>query len=70
VLKKLLMSSASFIHSFIHSLVSLRGRAGRNQNPVMWPVWLWHTASWESSAYHMKNVKLRPQLYILTWTVI
>ena len=34
----------------IHSLVfSLRGRAGRNQNPVMWPVWLSHTASWASS---------------------
>ena len=27
----------------IHSLVfSLRGRAGRNQSPVTWPVWLWH----------------------------
>ena len=26
---------------FIHSLVfSLRGRFGRNQSPVMWPVWL------------------------------
>ena len=38
------------IHSFIHSLVfSLRGRAGRNQSPVMRPVWLWHTASWASS---------------------
>jgi hypothetical protein len=42
-------------HSFltskaIHSLVfSLRGRVGRNQSPVMWPVWLWHTASWASS---------------------
>ena len=35
---------------FIHSLVSsLRGRAGRNQSPVMWPVWLWHTAYWASS---------------------
>ena len=35
---------------YIHSLVfSLRGRAGRNQSPVMWPVWLWHTASWTSS---------------------
>ena len=35
---------------FIHSLVfSLRGRVGRNQSPVMWPVWLWHTASWASS---------------------
>jgi len=34
---------------FIHSLVcSLRGRAGRNQSPVMWPVWLWHTTSWAS----------------------
>ena len=40
----------SLIHSFIHSLVfSLRGRVGRNQSPVMWPVWLWHTASWVSS---------------------
>ena len=38
------------IISFIHSLAfSLRGRAGRNQSPVMWPVWLWHTASWASS---------------------
>ena len=37
------------IHSF-HSLVfSLRGRAGRNQSPVMWPVWLCHTASRASS---------------------
>ena len=35
---------------FIHSLVfSLRGWAGRNQSPVMWPVWLWHAASWASS---------------------
>ena len=35
---------------FIHSVVfSLRGRVGRNQSPVMWPVWLWHTASWASS---------------------
>jgi len=32
---------------FIHSLVfSLRSRAGRNQSSVMWPLWLWHTASW------------------------
>jgi len=38
------------LHSLTHSLVfSLRGRAGRNQTPVMWPVWLWHTASWASS---------------------
>jgi len=36
--------------SFIHSLVfSFRGRAGRNQSSFMWPVWLWHTASWASS---------------------
>ena len=35
---------------FIRSLVfSLRGRAGRNQSPVMWPVWLWHIASCASS---------------------
>jgi hypothetical protein len=34
----------------IRSLVfSLRGRAGRNQSPIMWPVWLWHTASWAIS---------------------
>ena len=34
----------------IHSLVfSLEGRAGRNQSPVMWPVWLWYTASWARS---------------------
>jgi hypothetical protein len=42
--------SAVTFHLFIHSLVfSLRGRVGRNQSPVMWPVWLWHTASWASS---------------------
>ena len=30
------------VHSIIHSLVfSLKGRVGRNQSPVMWPVWLW-----------------------------
>ena len=35
---------------FIHSLVfSLRGRVGRNQSPVMWPVWLCHIAFWASS---------------------
>jgi len=34
----------------IHSLVfGLRGRVGRNQSPVMWTVWFWHTASWASS---------------------
>jgi len=34
----------------IHSLVfSLRGWVGRNQSPVIWPLWLWHTASWASS---------------------
>ena len=44
------LAHMSFIHSFIHSLIfSLRGRVGRNQSPVMWPVWLWHTASWASS---------------------
>ena len=38
------------IHSFIHSLVFiLRGRVGRDQSPVMGPVWLWHIASWASS---------------------
>jgi len=37
------------LHSFIHSLIfSLRGRASGNQSPVMWSVWLWHTASWTS----------------------
>ena len=37
-------------HSFIHSLVfTLRGRVGRNHSPVMWPAWLWQTASWASS---------------------
>ena len=43
--------SFNIIHSsFIHSLVfSLRGWAGRNQSPVMWPVWLWHNASWARS---------------------
>ena len=40
----------TLIYIFSHSLVfSLRGRVGRNQSPVMWPVWLWHTASWASS---------------------
>ena len=48
--KDLPICSSLVIHSFIHSLVfSLRGRAGRNQSPVMWPVWLWHTASCASS---------------------
>ena len=37
------------VSSIIHSLVfSLRGGVGRNQSPVMRPVWLWHTASWAS----------------------
>jgi len=31
------MHKASFIHSLVFSL---RGRAGRNQSTVMWPVWL------------------------------
>ena len=26
---------------------SLRGRVDRNQSPLMWPVWLWHTATWQ-----------------------
>jgi hypothetical protein len=39
--------SISFIHSFIS--FSLRGQVGRNQSPVLWPVWLWHTASCTSS---------------------
>jgi len=31
------------LREFVNSLVcSLRGWAGRNQSPVMWPVWLWH----------------------------
>jgi len=33
----------------IHLVFNLRGQAGRNQSRVMWPVWLWHTASWASS---------------------
>jgi len=37
---------AIHIHSFVFSL---RGRAGRNQSPVMWPIWLCYTASWASS---------------------
>ena len=59
----------------IHSLVfSLRGRAGRNQSPVMWPVWLWHTASLASSwgslpllsptfrrSHFRRQVPVRPQ---------
>ena len=37
------------IYIYIYILVfSLRGRVGRNQSPVMWLVWLWHTASWAS----------------------
>ena len=35
------------IHSSL--VLSLRSRAGRNQSPVKWPVWLWHTASWAGS---------------------
>ena len=47
---KLVVLSLASQCSNIHSLVfSLRGRVGRNQSPVMWPVWLWHTASWASS---------------------
>ena len=39
-----------YVVDIIHSLVfSRRGRAGRNRSPVMWPVWLWHTASWASA---------------------
>ena len=45
-----LQRNLHFRYMFIHSLVfSLRGRVGRNQSPVMWTVWLWHTASWASS---------------------
>ena len=34
----------------VHSLVfSLQAGLCRNQSPLMWPVWLWHTASWASS---------------------
>ena len=64
-----------YIHSFIHSLVfSLRGRVGRNQSPGMWPIWLWHTASWASSwgslpllspafrrSHFRRQVPVRPQ---------
>jgi len=39
-----------FIQSFIHSLLfSVRGRIGKNQSSVLWPVWLWHTVFWASS---------------------
>ena len=41
-----LCAPSSNIHSFVFSL---RGRVGSNQSPVMWPVWLWHTASRASS---------------------
>ena len=64
-----------FIHSFIHSFVfSLIGRVGRNQSPVMWPLWLWYTASWASSwgslpllspafkrSHFRRQVPVRPQ---------
>jgi hypothetical protein len=44
------VSHRLYASSHNHSLVfSLRGRVGRNQSPVMWPVRLWHTASWASS---------------------
>ena len=40
----------TYTYTYIHSLVSsLTGRVARNQSPVMWALWLWHTASWESS---------------------
>ena len=44
-------TSRRLVHILIiHSLVfSLRGRAARNQSPVMWLVWIWHSASWTSS---------------------
>ena len=46
---------------FIHSSVfSLRGQVGRNQSPVMWPVWLWHTASWASSCGQFAIASLPP----------
>ena len=49
-LKKFLYIYIYIYIYFIHSLVfSLRGRVGRNQSPVIWSVWLWHTASWASS---------------------
>jgi len=44
--KQLKISQKAIIHSLVFSL---RGRAGRNQSPVMWPIWLWHTASRASS---------------------
>ena len=38
------------VYIYTHSLAfNLRGRVGRNQSPLMWPVWLWHTAFWASS---------------------
>jgi len=35
----------------LYSFISIQplGRFSRNQNPVRWPVWLWHTASWANS---------------------
>jgi len=41
----------SYQDSGIHSFISIQplGQFSRNQNPVMRPVWLWHTASWAIS---------------------
>ena len=38
-----------YIYLYYSLVFSLRGRVGRNQSPILWPVWLWHTASWASS---------------------
>jgi hypothetical protein len=37
--------------TMIHSFISIQplGWFSRNQNPVRWPVWLWHTESWANS---------------------
>jgi hypothetical protein len=45
-----MIASQKYWTFIIHSLVfSLRGWVGKNRSPVMWPVWLWDTASCASS---------------------
>jgi hypothetical protein len=48
-LKRYVATAEGLLTRHHHSLLfSLTGRVGRKQSPVMWPVWLWHTASWAS----------------------
>jgi len=43
------MNAPFVLHYSFISIQALKAGLGRNQNPVLWPVWLWHTASWANS---------------------